>query len=200
MAGLPSTTSSLKVCFPSSCAPQSIPPAPPSCFPSYVATVGFFAVGQESSHQLPVRWGGGGRIWEVDAWRSVRRHSCLSLPRCPWGRRGEGTQCSVQRVDLQGNSPVVESRLLQCLCPRDSRVSRAWRWALVGRTVQAAGVLSAKISASSLHFPPRGARSSPAVGLRAGISVPALVRLLLLRSCNTHPGPAEHPLRWKERE
>lgn len=87
--------------------------------------------------------------------RLILRHGCLFLPRCPWGRRG-GTRCSVQRFDLWGNSPLLESRQPQCLCLRDSRVSRAWRWSLVRRAVQAAGILSAKTSVSIVHPTLRG--------------------------------------------
>lgn len=82
LAGLPSTASSLKVCFPSSCAPQSLQPAPLSCFPSCAATVGFFAVGQNRATSCPsagAEAGGFGR-WMLQVGPTARLPLPAPLP------------------------------------------------------------------------------------------------------------------------
>lgn len=66
--------------------------------------------------------------------------------------------------------------------PAGLRVSRAWRWSLVRRAVQATGVLSAKTSASVLHPTLGGSKRQPCHGSPHWYFCSSVfVRLLLLR-------------------
>lgn len=145
------------------------------------------------SHRLPICWGRGLRIQEMDA--VGQSHGVAVSPHpaaLGWCGR---TRCSAQRFDLQF-TPSGESAL-QCLCLWDSCMSRAWRWALV-KTMQAAGVLSAKPCVSILHPTLWGCKrqlchTSPHWYFCSSAFVH-------LEFCNTHRGPAKHPPSWKERE
>ena len=126
-----------------------------------------------------------------------RSHSTAASP-CPAalgaGVGGPGALCIAQ-----GNSPFLKSWQLQCLCLWDSHVSRAWRWSLVRSAVQAVGVLSAKPSLSVLRPTLRGKRQPCHGSPCRYFCSSAFARLLLLRSCNTHPGLAKHPPRSRRR-
>jgi len=123
--------------------PPALPglqPAPLSPFPSCAATVGFFAAGQNRAAGC-ASTGQSGRLWEVDAAGRSRGKAAWPCP-ASHGAGGGGPGDLGRALLIFG---ADEGRQPRCLCLWD------WRWSLVRRAVQAAGLLSAKTSVSTLH-------------------------------------------------
>lgn len=100
---LPSTASSPKVCFPS-CAPVSLASTSKPC-PFMCSHRGFLGSGAEPCHQLPICWGGGGRIWEADA--AGQSLAWLPLPApLPLGPAGGGPSALCRGLIFRAIHPL----------------------------------------------------------------------------------------------